>query len=536
MLSVVKEMKQALPILLTIALLAGIAGVSAIAPREEPPAPLSQLKERYAKRQTASVDHSKFPQLQRTFAQPQEVTEACIGCHNGRHVEVMQTPHWRWEREEYVPGRGVLYLGKRNSVNNFCLATTGSEQACAKCHAGYGMTSVHTFDFNNPRNVDCLVCHDRTGTYVKANNRAGYPDPKVNLTAVAQSVGKPTRDNCGVCHFFGGGGNNVKHGDLDQALFEPTRDLDVHMAIDGANMQCVDCHTAEKHVIRGKLYSVSSMNRNRATCEQCHTSTPHRDDLLNEHTLKVACQTCHIPTYAKANATVVRWDWSTVGRLRDGKPYEEHDADGNPTYKSIKGSFEWRKNLQPEYVWFNGVADHYLAGDRAPREAQPIPLNRFFGSYNDPDARIVPVKIMRTRQFYDPVNQILVTPLLFAPEKGKGALWQDFDPVRAAEEGMKARGLPFSGQIDFIETVTYWNINHMVAPKEQALACTECHTRQGSRIAHLRDFYMPGRDHSPAVDRVGKSLVVLTLLGVLAHGGLRIASGVIRKRNGGDSA
>ncbi|MCS7311274.1 MAG: cytochrome C, partial [Armatimonadetes bacterium] len=170
-----------------------------------------------------------------------------------------------------------------------------------------------------------------------------------------------------------------------------------------------------KHHIRGKLYTVSSMNRNRVTCEGCHGNTPHTDDLLNEHTLKVACQTCHIPTYAKVNPTMVYWDWSTAGKLRDGQPYEEKDAEGNIVYLSKKGSFRWGKELKPEYVWFNGVADHYLPGDKVADPAKPLPINRLEGSYADPDAKIVPVKIMRTRQFYDPVEQILLLPKLFAP-------------------------------------------------------------------------------------------------------------------------
>jgi hypothetical protein len=70
--------------------------------------------------------------------------------------------------------------------------------------------------------------------------------------------------------------------------------------------------------------------------------------MLNEHTLKVACQTCHIPVYAKVNATKIYWDWSTAGKLRDGKPYRETDAEGNITYLSEKGSFRWAKNLKPE--------------------------------------------------------------------------------------------------------------------------------------------------------------------------------------------
>jgi hypothetical protein len=34
---------------------------------------------------------------------------------------------------------------------------------------------------------------------------------------------------------------------------------------------------------------------------------------------------------------------------------------------------------------------------------------------------------------------------------------------------MKSVGLPFSGDIGFVETEMYWPVNHMVAPKEQAV-------------------------------------------------------------------
>ena len=32
-----------------------------------------------------------------------------------------------------------------------------------------------TFDFSDPGNVDCLVCHDTTGTYKKLPAAAGHP-------------------------------------------------------------------------------------------------------------------------------------------------------------------------------------------------------------------------------------------------------------------------------------------------------------------------------------------------------------------------
>ena len=80
-------------------------------------------------------------------------------------------------------------------------------------------------------------------------------------------------------------------------------------------MTCVDCHGDDKHKIKGKLYSVSSTNVDRLRCEKCHTSKPHFSETLNKHYSKIACQTCHIPTYAKENATKMAWKWSEAGQL-----------------------------------------------------------------------------------------------------------------------------------------------------------------------------------------------------------------------------
>jgi hypothetical protein len=236
--------------------------------------PLAKLNEQYSKKIKASVDHSLFPQLQKRFTKPQDVTAACISCHNGRHKEVMQSTHWNWERTEYIAGKGIRAIGKRNVLNNYCIGISGNQQSCNRCHIGYGYSDA-SFNFSDSLNVDCLACHDNSATYVKAIDGAGMPDKSVDLNFVAQHVGKPDRTNCGTCHFFGGGGNNVKHGDLEQALFDPTRDVDVHMSSAGPDMQCVDCHTAKKHQMLGKMYSVSSMNRNRVQCEQCHSAMPH---------------------------------------------------------------------------------------------------------------------------------------------------------------------------------------------------------------------------------------------------------------------
>ncbi|MFA6233723.1 MAG: tetrathionate reductase family octaheme c-type cytochrome [Bacteroidota bacterium] len=516
--------------ILTIAALAVVVAYTIFAPESEAPSRLGELRERMKEKTPASVDHSLFPQLQRRFTHPQEVTGTCISCHNHRHTEVMQSNHWNWEREEYIEGRGVVYIGKKNAVNNFCIGAMGNEKSCAKCHIGLGMDDSG-FNFTDEENIDCLVCHDQTETYAKAQEQGGAPDPTVDLGNVARHVGRPGRTNCGVCHFFGGGGNNVKHGDLESAMFQPTRDIDVHMGVDGADMSCVDCHKTERHNISGKLYSLSSMNRDRANCEPCHTDMPHENEILNEHTLKVACQTCHIPVYAKVNATKTRWDWSTAGKLRGGKPYEVDDKDGNHTYLSIKGSFTWGKNLQPEYQWFNGTASHYLLGDSVPAAMRTVELNQLHGSYADEDSKIIPVKVHRALQPFDPVTRIIIIPKLYADTTGQGGFWRDFDWRLASEVGMKHAGLPFSGEVAFIETEMNWPINHMVSGKEQTVSCIECHTRDNGRLATLTDFYMPGRDYSAVVETGGSALLLMTLLGVLIHAGVRI--GAARRRNKG---
>jgi octaheme c-type cytochrome (tetrathionate reductase family) len=486
----------------------------------------SQLQQQYSVKPVASVDHSLFEELHRDFSSPQEVTETCISCHNLRHIEVMASNHWNWERVSYVEGRGIERVGKQNVLNNYCIGTSSNQQSCARCHIGFGMTN-NLFDFENARNVDCMVCHDHSEEYVKGVSTAGYPDRTVNLEQVAQSVGRPGRLNCGACHFYGGGGNNVKHGDLEEALLSTDRSVDVHMAVNGMNMTCVDCHTAENHKMKGTLYSVSSTHVNRLSCDDCHTSTPHMDRMLNVHTARVACQTCHIPEYAKVNPTKMAWRWSEAGRLKEGAPYSEKDSMGREVYLSIKGAFEWGTNLQPEYLWFNGHAMHTILGDKV--DTIPFQMNRLLGAANDSESKIIPVKVHRGDQIYDPVTGLLIQPKLWSDAKGDSAFWMDLDWHEAAMAGMNEVGLPYSGEYEFIATEMYWPINHMVAPKEMALSCVDCHTRENGRLAALTDFYLPGRDSNAGLSFFGRIAVWSAFLGVLLHGFLRFIVAVRNK-------
>jgi hypothetical protein len=68
----------------------------------------------------------------------------------------------------------------------------------------------------------------------------------------------------------------------------------------------------------------------------------------------------------------------------------------------------------------------------------------------------------------------------------------------------------------------YWPITHMVAPKDKAMGCSECHAK-GGRLEGIDGVYLPGRgDVNPWITQGGWLLALLTLLGVLGHGFLRI--------------
>ncbi len=409
------------------------------------------------------VDHRDI--VQGEFQTGQDVTRACLECHPDAASQVMATTHFTWESAPVtVPWRDQpVTIGKKNQLNNFCIATRGNEVKCMSCHAGYGWADAN-FDFSNPLNVDCLVCHADVALYRKG--LAGNPAEGVDLLAAARSVRAPTRDNCGRCHFLGGGGNGVKHGDLDESLYFPARNLDVHMG--GLDFQCTDCHRTEKHQIKGRLladnYTIDPAEQ--VACTDCHSAQPHADQRLNIHTDAVACQTCHVPNIALKDPTKVFWDWSTAGQDR---------GDNHFTYLKIKGSFIYERNYRPVYLWFNGNLEYrYLLGDPID-PSKPTYINKPAGSIHDPNAKIFPFKLHVGRQPYDKVYRILLTPRT----AGKGGFWSEFDWPSALRLGAQDNGLPFSGEYGFAETWMFWPSTHMVQPAENALQCDDCHSENG---------------------------------------------------------
>lgn len=445
-----------------------------------------------------------------------EDADSCMLCHwspmgSTRAVdvqEIMSSSHWTWEKTDPFTGAEV---GKLNVINNYCVAVPSNEPRCTSCHIGVGWKD-ETFDFSDSSQIDCLICHDGTGTYKKVPTGAGVPVAGLDYKEIFRNLQKPDRNNCGVCHFYGGGGDAVKHGDLDSSMANPPRWLDVHMGsaeTGGLNMDCTACHVPEggMHTIIGTRYS--KPHNDAATCVGCHEamlpagrSIHEGSYMLDQHTERVACQTCHIPAFARGGLkTKMHWDWSTAGRK---------DASGNPiateNYNTKKGSFAWEADVLPAYAWSNGRV-HYVTLDDTFAADDMVTINQLEGGRADPDSLIFPVKHFTGIQPYDAVKGNLVIPNLFpnpSPAEDPGAYWKSYDWQQAISSGMANIGREFSGDVGWIASEMYWIQNHMVAPREYALRCIDCHTTYGQL-----DFSELGyrRTHAESLQKLYQYLV-----------------------------
>jgi octaheme c-type cytochrome (tetrathionate reductase family) len=401
---------------------------------------------------------------------PQDVTRNCLSCHPKVGQDLLGAAHWTGK------GRSPTLVGREHRadvslasmVNTYCVAVGPSARKCSECHDGYGGPKTGP-GATDPANIDCLVCHDATGTYKKDPARAGQPDPSLDLSAIAKKVGRPSRRECGSCHFESGGAPNAKHGDLEPELADPSPETDMHMGT--LKMRCQDCHTVTSHRIAGMSLSTPTVE-GRVRCEKCHGATPHGvlgplSRHLDDHVRAVGCETCHIPSFAHNSPTLLRRDYSVAGQDRP----EKMQKDGRPEYDKKLGALTWGKNLTPTYLWYDGTRGGLLAGDKIDPSA-PVVINPPVGEKRNPEARIFPFKVNTAVQPYDKDNKTLALPDL------AGSYWVDFDWSKALSTGMKRANLPYSGNYGFVETRMYSSIHHEVTAAKKALGCADCHAQE----------------------------------------------------------
>ena len=435
-----------------------------------------------------------------------EGTESCLMCHQDAAEQMLDSGHFKWQgKVENIAGLKGAEYGKNQLLNNFCIGVPSNEGRCTQCHTGYGYADKN-FNFNDPANIDCLVCHDQSGTYAKAPTTAGLPVPSVDLNAVARSIAlgaKPTRKACIGCHAKAGGGDNVKHGDLSTDLIATTREYDVHMGVDGANLVCADCHGANhdpksgdyNHGIAGQeLHSVHEGEMKQ--CTDCHggvvavhQDTPAADLIEPGWHDRLACQVCHIPAFARKISTKTEWYWEDAGQ--NITPPIDPDT-GRPTYDKKKGTFVWKNDVRPVLRYSNRTWNRMLIGVSDSYDSEPIDLASPQGDFSDPEAMIYPFKLMVGNQPVDPVNQIVLVPHLFGMKGGPNPFWGKFDWNLALQDGAAYTNRPYSGTYGFASTEMLLSVTHEIAPAEMALGagpapdnCIDCHVSNNIDFTEL---------------------------------------------------
>ena len=266
----------------------------------------------------------------------------CIGCHQTEATEMLQSLHMQWSgpTPDLTNTSGEA-LGKGvGGINTFCTYAMSSKSACFSCHV---RADGNAPDPVKAEDVDCLMCHSDiyqrtfvtdpnntetvtnidgvTKTYVfgKVDGQGNYttvPDfakmpAGTNMVNVARTVHLPTNQSCLRCHAKAGGGDWTKRGDMGVNSANATVEQDVHLAKDGADLSCVDCHSALNHKIAGRGIDLRQTEAKAPTCQSCHNAAPHSSSTLNRHAQgQVSCQVCHIREYAKGGATEMSRDWS----------------------------------------------------------------------------------------------------------------------------------------------------------------------------------------------------------------------------------
>jgi hypothetical protein len=411
-------------------------------------------------------------------------TETCLKCHEEEAEAFFHSQHYQWRGETpAVVNADGERLGKLTMINDFCTNPGGPQwigkvtnddgkvlaKGCSTCHAGLGLLPAETPSREQLENIDCLICHAngyRRDLY--ATEDGGWEWRPIlwknaeGMNSVAQRITVPTRTMCLRCHSASGGGPNFKRGDIEYTLKEPDRSFDVHMAANGKDMWCVDCHAGDAHRVKGRgvdLAATDSPGHDLSCSGSCHGETPHGIPALDNHADRVYCTTCHIPVFAKDEPTDMRRDWSTV------------------TWSEEKGKYTYdvtlRQNVEPVYAWYNGTSYNQIPGQPVRRDENgAVTMVLPEGNRSDPSARIYAFKLHQG-----------VLPLL----KGKDwimpvateELYHHGDPDRAVRDAARAFYGLDDVDYEWTDTVRYMGIFHEVPPAEDALQCLDCHSPDG---------------------------------------------------------
>jgi hypothetical protein len=289
----------------------------------------------------------------------------------------------------------------------------------------------------------------------------------ISMDQAVQTVHLPQRANCLQCHAKAGGGDAVKRGDLALAS-AATSDAtyDVHLATTGADLQCQACHAFSAHRVAGKGSDLRPTDSDAVVeCSSCHaemlTADGHEGAVTDRHLARVACQTCHIPTYAKDAADTAASEATEVHRTW---------LDTHSTAPPFHPASSTANDLVPRYRFWNRYSDNALLGDEAVLDPGTgrYPTSRPVGDVADADSRLYPFKYKTAEQ-----PMAIATHQLIALDTS--VYFATGDAAAATEQGLVNMGLDVIEPYAWVETDTFQLLNHQVSPAGQALDCADCH-------------------------------------------------------------
>ena len=360
---------------------------------------------------------------------------------------------------------------------------------------------------------------------------APLPGGPMALTTerAARTAHGTDRTSCLSCHARAAAADGAKRGDISSANVAPPVALDVHMSPEagGVNLTCSNCHNVNSsvangvgtsaHRVKGRGLDLRVNDAPRFTCDNagCHSATPHGNvsngSQLDRHSTRVACQTCHIPTYAKvvtnANGTTSGIPTETVRNWAE--PVLSQTAcngRGGWLPEELKGS-----NLRPTYAWFNGTSEIYYLGEKlaaldttagrtkaltvdmaavldlAPGTKSYV-LGKPNGSVTDTSAKIYPMKEHWGKLAVNTATNEIVPQSTIeffrtgswcrSVAKGLGKADNQLDTLCPDQHS------PIPTEAVAVPVHTYQTLNHGVERQANALGaanqCNHCHTGNGN--------------------------------------------------------
>ncbi len=392
----------------------------------------------------------------------------CLECHEDEAHQVHGSVMYQWKGTATDMVNGPQEQGKiAGGVNSYCINILGNWNACGNCHIGLGALPEEDPNPTQLANIDCMLCHQQAYRRKKVDG-VFVPDAEnmlITMDEAARTVHEPERSNCLQCHATAGGGDAVKRGDLTLAHAQTVdRDFDVHMATTGENFRCQDCHTTTDHRVAGKGSDLRPTdNPVGMGCTDCHgnVASDHNAEFLAMHLDRVACQTCHIPVFAK-----------DASDSADSEATEVHRTwlDTHSTEPPFHPVLDKANDLLPKYRFWNRLSNNFLLGDVAVMDPATgrYPTSRPLGDVADPQAKLHAFKYKTAQQpMVSSTGQLIAldTSVFFATA----------DAADATVQGLVNMGLDPALAYEWVETDTFQMLNHEVAPDSQALRCADCH-------------------------------------------------------------